>query len=690
MSPDGISSTYIYAVYYKIATSSEPASYGFVPNTTNRSVGCILRISGIDTSNPVNVFGALINSGTTYTAPSVITDVDDCLLVRATQFERGNSLAGAWSGSVTELFDLPSGSLTNGCNLAVGWDTQAIAGATSAETQTGSGDIGCGMTIAIAPVSVAPPGPPTIDSITPDFGPPAGGTEIVIIGEGFTGVTDIKFGGEFGASALDLDVVSDTEITCTTPAHADGLVDLYFVNPTSGDALAEGAFDYRPYNHLTQVPVLVVMKQAQGIQLTQAPILVINKPLQNARLTQSPVSVVWSPTPIPLPLPIVPEVPVKETWEWKTIINIAERNKEQRSALRAHPRTNMSFSAYILNDSDRRDVYQMMFKYIGMTFNYPIYVYSTKLSAAAITGETKLYFDPAATNLRDNEVVALFDRQLDKTMLLTLSTVDADGGTLTSPLQFDVPEHFLICPAPAFLVKSPSFSMNSIDGDFTLSLEGAQVRDVLRPNQSSALLTTVDSLLVLDKRPLANSGNKEDFDQNITWLDNEVANPEPRTSWSYPSISGDRSYLIHRPLDLDYWRAVSSYMKGKQKTFLLPTFRNDLPLYETPVLGATEFKSSNFQFSEFWRSKSWKYLRIQSDAGTIYRKINEVITNYDTSGQPVSITVKLSASIGAGAGSNSNMVVSFVNTCRLDDDKVVIEHDYVDSVITLKIRAVEE
>jgi hypothetical protein len=47
---------------------------------------------------------------------------------------------------------------------------------------------------------------------------------VTITGTGFTGATAVLFGN--GAPATGFTVVSDTEITATSPAHAAGMVNL--------------------------------------------------------------------------------------------------------------------------------------------------------------------------------------------------------------------------------------------------------------------------------------------------------------------------------------------------------------------------------------------------------------------------------------------------------------------------------
>src|SRR5215475_6475781 len=62
-------------------------------------------------------------------------------------------------------------------------------------------------------------GTPTLTSVTPNTGLAAGGTSVTLAGTYLTSSTGVTFGG---TAATAFSVVSSTQITCTTPAHAVG------------------------------------------------------------------------------------------------------------------------------------------------------------------------------------------------------------------------------------------------------------------------------------------------------------------------------------------------------------------------------------------------------------------------------------------------------------------------------------
>ncbi len=79
---------------------------------------------------------------------------------------------------------------------------------------------------------------PTVTSVSPTSGSDAGGTSVTITGTGFNGASDVEFGATPAASYT---VDNDTQITATSPAAADGTVDITVTTP--GGTSATSAAD---------------------------------------------------------------------------------------------------------------------------------------------------------------------------------------------------------------------------------------------------------------------------------------------------------------------------------------------------------------------------------------------------------------------------------------------------------------
>jgi len=131
------------------------------------------------------------------------------------------------------------------------------------ETGAGSQTFGDGTTgtpyLLASGAGVIPVGP-NISDITPSSGPIAGGTTVVLTGSDFTGATVFTFGGTSAVCTVD----SDTQITCTTPAHAAGVVDVIVTTPAGSITETDGFTYLAPGPTTTSVP-------ADGANLTSGP-----------------------------------------------------------------------------------------------------------------------------------------------------------------------------------------------------------------------------------------------------------------------------------------------------------------------------------------------------------------------------------------------------------------------------------
>lgn len=100
-----------------------------------------------------------------------------------------------------------------------------------------------------------------ITAVTPNSGPTAGGTAVVITGQGFLTGVSVTFGG-FAASAIT--VVDSSRITCNTPAVGAGAVSVVVTNTDASTATMTTAFTYQNAN-----PSISVAYRSSGVGQTR-------------------------------------------------------------------------------------------------------------------------------------------------------------------------------------------------------------------------------------------------------------------------------------------------------------------------------------------------------------------------------------------------------------------------------------
>jgi len=143
------------AVFYKVATSSEPSSYSFgvAPGSGGgsylRSMVQLTAFSGVDITNPFDVTPGIINVGqnavNSISASSITTtSSNSAILLLGFESEYGYKFSN-WStttsGSLTELIDVstPTSGYMPWCSVGLSWGIQSTAGSTGTGTFSLSG-----------------------------------------------------------------------------------------------------------------------------------------------------------------------------------------------------------------------------------------------------------------------------------------------------------------------------------------------------------------------------------------------------------------------------------------------------------------------------------------------------------------------------------------------------------------------
>src|ERR1017187_6374906 len=132
-------------VYYKVAGTSEPASYNWTFNTSAGAAGGIQSFSGVDALNPIDVEAGQNKAvALLITAPSVTTRYANDMVVTSHSIA---SLVGFTPPSgMTEAFDAMSGTVRGAVGVSVegNYRLQKTVGATGTATATASNDADTG------------------------------------------------------------------------------------------------------------------------------------------------------------------------------------------------------------------------------------------------------------------------------------------------------------------------------------------------------------------------------------------------------------------------------------------------------------------------------------------------------------------------------------------------------------------
>jgi FlaG/FlaF family flagellin (archaellin) len=141
------------SVWRKIAGSSEPSSYRFRSGSNEEHYAFIMRITGHDASDPIDVWWVADSENNRPRCPSVTTTKDNCLILRIFGADDDDQrLNSGYPSGHTGITSDESGSGSGTCSGGAAYRIQASAGSTNtADFSLYSSEEWAAYTIAIAP-----------------------------------------------------------------------------------------------------------------------------------------------------------------------------------------------------------------------------------------------------------------------------------------------------------------------------------------------------------------------------------------------------------------------------------------------------------------------------------------------------------------------------------------------------------
>lgn len=383
-------------------------------------------------------------------------------------------------------------------------------------------------------------------------------------------------------------------------------------------------------------------------------------------------------------IPLEPESTIIETLEWKTNVIRNRDGSEQRIALRPRPRRSLRLSLVILDDAERKLLYDKFYRTAALPVIVPAYQYQSRLKAKTVIGDNRVFTNPRRADLRVGEDVLIRTRS-GETFLYEIETVASDHVVVTTAFSQELPAGSIVCGAFSGRYQGrPVLSMNSRSGKAEISVLLDTPRAAVAWPDHSATIPTLAGKPLLLRRPLANGQADETFDAGVEVTDNETGAPVYYSPFSQAFIEGGRSYLVQSLLDqddLEFWRAFLDTIKGQQKTFFTPTYREDLVWRESePLLLSAIVVEGNSYASQYAESPAYRQLEIETSAGTFQVSVNAV----ENLGGATRIF--FSSPIPGDVTDATVTRVSYVMLVRLATDVVTLTHQPTHTTVDLTLR----
>jgi len=388
----------------------------------------------------------------------------------------------------------------------------------------------------------------------------------------------------------------------------------------------------------------------------------------------------------------IPEQPVVETWLWLSDVIGAWDSTEQRISVRRQPRRRIEASILLEDEIERQREYDRLLQRLGDRIVIPFYQYSTRITQDSLITATKIFFNPALTDFRDNDLAVIFRPSTEDSFLIALGTILGDGANTATPLTVDVKKGDIVAPAfNSRLDNRTAINMTTVSGAITFKALVEDFRSTFERPGSTAVIDTFDSLNVLDRTPLVIGVVPETFDVRPTIVDNEAGQHDQKVSWLHAFIDGVRTFNIKRVLDpteMDYWRDFIVAARGQRNSFLMPSWREDLFLATPlPNPGDPSIVVTNTPYSTlYFPHDTYKRLvLVNPSAVRDYRKVTAV--NDEPGGN---VRLSLDTPVTSDLSWGNGFTIEYLNKVRLGSDQQKLTHFAMHTIFELVIRTTDQ
>lgn len=370
---------------------------------------------------------------------------------------------------------------------------------------------------------------------------------------------------------------------------------------------------------------------------------------------------------------LIPDEPIKESWEFLTDVLVNHKGVEQRIALRRYPRIRQEFTFEIIDLQQRREQYNVLRKNITVQSLVPLYQYSVNPNAPASIGDSKIFLDNEYSNLRAGQFAIIVNPTTEELVISKIATIDLDGITLESTLSFDIDDHWVVAPAINAIINDGSgIDMRNVTGQLKVNADSFEEPTLLRPN-ATRTFDTFDGIPWINRRPIITAGEDFNFEREV--LDNKTGARDINSSWLHPKVSGNRKFLIQRiadPHEMDYWRSLFEETRGGQKSFLLATWFPDLTLNEPniSVRALSQLIVNEDYFPGLYQQyDTWTRIQIEYPNGsTTQHVISNATTNPDGT-----CTIQFAPAIPDTAETDRIKYISFLMRWKASD-RIAFRH----------------
>jgi hypothetical protein len=363
---------------------------------------------------------------------------------------------------------------------------------------------------------------------------------------------------------------------------------------------------------------------------------------------------------------------LRETISFLTDVIESQNGKEQRISLRKQPR--QFFEVQLrLDETERQQFQSLLFDWQHNNFGLPMWQEQVYLTAAASATDEQLTVVGADdSDFRVGGLVVVYTDELTYDVaeivavtdtLITLSTPIANSyavGAQVAPLRI---------ARMARIVNSGRYA-NNLER-FDCFFEVVDNTTGALTSSTSGLSTYGGKILFDDKNLMRQASMQQTYVRRVHVIDNETGVVSQTSPWDRNKRTSEKGFYLQSKAEIKQFRQRMLALRGRQVSFWIPTFFNDLTVVDNLSLGGATMDVSRIEYTRYVDARErMKTFRIWFTDGTSLIRVVQSSTNVSTSVERLT----LDDTWPAARSLSEIHKVEFFELSRLDTDSILIEH----------------
>lgn len=329
-------------------------------------------------------------------------------------------------------------------------------------------------------------------------------------------------------------------------------------------------------------------------------------------------------------MPMAYEAPVKETLAWLTDIIESLDGREQRIALRQHPRAIFEVT-YLLDDNERQRMEAILFDWMDNLFGFPLWHERVFLTAATSVGATVYQVRGAdvvdfrvggmAVVIQDSGVYDVITIQAVTATQITATSASVNGyamGTAIMPLRI------------ARIKRAVVGARTHVKlGQFTITFEVSDnTTGAVAGSTTPGFWTIYNSRVLFSDNNYIQGTMREEFLRRVHRIDNDTGTVSQTSYWDRNKRGHEKGFVLRSRADIYTFRKLLTSLRGRQKAVWIPTFIEDLTVVATLSSGTSTMDVQAHEYVRYINNRlSKKIFRITfTDGTTLVRSVQSSAT----------------------------------------------------------------